>query len=150
HYYTHHPYGVFLTSALSYLFLGHSWAAVRFPAAAMSALTAPLLYLLGRALWGEIAGAACVLVFASLPVDLAYASYQNLEVVTIFFGALFSLGAVRTFQTWRPRWIAISTVGALGTCHGDWIGMVLVGAIGIAAFVRAYAVPSGWVGRIDA
>lgn len=148
-YYTHHPYGVFVTSALAYKLLGHGWATVRFPAALMSALTAPLVYLLGRASWGPIAGAVATVLFVVIPIDLAYASFQNLEVITIFFGMLFCWGTLRLWQTWQARWLVPATLGALGACQGDWIGMVLVGVVGVFAFTRAYVLPPRLYPRVD-
>jgi hypothetical protein len=147
-YYTHHPYGSFLTSAIAHALFGRGWFTVRLPAVVMSILTPPLLFLTGRRLWGPVGGAAAAAAFVVIPVDLAFATFHNLEVVTIFFGALFSWGTIGLFQTFRSRWLIPSTVGALGACHGDWVGLMLVGVVGIFAFFRAYVLPPRAFGRI--
>lgn len=148
-YYTHHPYGSFFAGALGYLFAGHGWAATRLPAAALSALTPWLLFAFARALWGPLAAAVTTVVFVTVPINLAYASYLNLEVPLLCSGALFSWATTRFFQTYRARYIAPSALGALLLCQSDWIGTVLVGGVGASAFVRAYVLPSSWSSRID-
>ena len=147
--YTHHPYGVFLTSALAYEVFGHGWWTVRLPAALMSALSAPLMFVLARALWGVVPAAVATVAFVVIPIDLAYATFQNLEVVTIFFSLLFSWGTVRLWQSWQTAYLVPSAVGALGACQGDWVGLVLVGVVGVFAFVRAYVLPRRLFDRVD-
>ncbi|MCC6645339.1 MAG: glycosyltransferase family 39 protein [Polyangiaceae bacterium] len=147
--YTHHPYGTFFAGAVGYLVAGHGWVATKLPAAALSAATPWLLFAFARALWGPLAGAVTAVVFVTVPINLAFASYLNLEVPLLFSGALFSWAATRFFQTHRTRFILASAVGAWLTCQADWIGMVLVGGVGASAFLRAYALPERWSLRID-
>lgn len=147
--YMHHPYGVFLASALTYKLFGHGWWTVRLAAGLLSVLTPPLMFVLARALWGAVPAAVATVAFVVIPVDLAYATFNNLEVITIFFELLFSWGTVRLWQTWRPRYLWPAVLGAIGACHGDWVGIVLVGVVGVFAFVRAYGLPRRWFGRID-
>ncbi len=148
-FYTHHPYGTFFAGAVGFLVAGHGWAATRLPAAALSALTPWLLFAFTRALWGPVAGAVATVVWVTVPINLAYASYLNLEVPLLWSGALFSWATTRFFQTHRARYIAPSALGALLACQSDWIGMVLVGGVGASAFVRAYVLPERWSTRID-
>lgn len=148
-YYTHHPYGTFFAGAVGYLVAGHGFVATKLPAAAMSALTPWLVFLFARALWGSVAAAVTTVVFVTVPINLAYANYLNLEVPLLCSGALFSWATARFFQTYRARWIAPSALGALLLCQSDWIGMVLVGGVGASAFVRAYVLPEAWSARID-
>jgi hypothetical protein len=147
--YMHHPYGVFVLEALAHAITGHRWATVRLPAAVMSSLTTPLVYLLSRALWGPWPAALAALAFAVLPMDLAFASFHNLEGTVLFFGMLFSWATVRLWQTWRPRYLLPAVIGALGACQGDWVGLVLVGTTGLFAFLRAYVLPGRWYGGIN-
>ncbi len=148
-YYCHHPYGVPILAALAHAVLGHHWFTTRAPAVVCSALSVPLLYALGRALWGIIPAAIAVLTFVFIPVDLAFANYTNLEVPTIFFGLLFSWATVRLWQTWRTRYLALAGLAALGLCQCDWVGLVLAGVVGAFGFLRAYVFPRRWYGRID-
>ncbi len=147
-YYCHHPYGLFLLSALSSLVFGHHWLTVRMPAILCSVLSAPLMYALARAMWGVLPGAFATVVFVFVPIDLAFSSFSNLEVPTIFFGLLFSWGTVRFWQTWQSRWVAVAAIGALGVTQVDWIGLALVGFVGVFAFLRAYVMPRRWYGHI--
>jgi len=148
-YNVHHPYGMYLTQALSHALVGHGWVAVRLPGVVLSALTPPLVYLTARALWGALPGAVATLAFALTPIDLAFASFSSLEVHTIFFGLIFSWATLRLWSTWRTRYVWLAALGALGACQSDWIGMVLVGATLLFAFARAYVLPEAWFGRID-
>jgi hypothetical protein len=115
----------------------------------LGSLTTPLVYLLSRALWGPLPGAAAAVAFAVLPMTLAFSSFHNLEGTVIFFGLLFSWATVRLWQTWRPRYLLPAALGALGACQGDWVGLVLVGVTGSLAFLRAYALPERWYGGIN-
>lgn len=139
--YTHHPYGVFVLSALAHAVVGHGWVATKLPAVLLSIASPPLLWLLARALYGELAAAVATAVFVVVPVNLAYATFHNLEVPLIAAGLLFAWCTVRFFQTDERRFAIGSVLGALFTCHVDWIGMVLVGGVGTLAFVRVYVLP---------
>lgn len=147
-YYCHHPYGSFLLAALSTVLFGHHWLTVRMPAVLCSLASAPLVYALGRAMWGVLPAAFATVLFVVIPIDLAFSSFTNLEVPTIFFGLLFSWGTVRLWQTWRARWIAVAAIGALGVTQVDWIGLVLTGVVVSFGFIRAYVLPRRWYGRI--
>lgn len=147
--YAHHPWGLTLISALVFKLIGHGWVATRLPAALLSALTPPLLYRVGRALFGVLPAAVGSIVFCLVPIDLAFSNFWNLEVPTIFFGLVFTLGTVRFWQTWKaaPMWLSVA--GALLVTHVDWDGAVLVGAAVGFSFVRAYVLPRRWFGRLD-
>ncbi|MFO0659611.1 MAG: glycosyltransferase family 39 protein [Polyangiaceae bacterium] len=136
--YCHHPYGVFIAEAISHAIFGHGWASVKLPALVMSALTPWLLYRFARSMWGAVAAAIATLTFTLIPIDLAFSSFSSLEVMVIFFGLLFSWATARLWQTWRAIYLLPATIGALGACHSDWVGLVLVGTVGIMSFVRVY------------
>jgi hypothetical protein len=148
-YYTHHPYGVFLSHALAHAIFGHGWATTRLPAVVCSALSVLLLHRLARALWGPVPAAVAVAAFSLLPINLAFSSFASLEVEVIFAGLLFSWATARFFQTWGSRYVVLSALGALGACQADWAGLVLVGTTGLFAFARAYVLPRRWLGRVD-
>jgi hypothetical protein len=147
-YYAHHPWGMTYVSAALYQVVGHQWLATRLPAVVFSAFTPPLLYLVARALWGILPAAIASIMFVLVPIDLAFCAFWNLEVPTIFFGLVFTLGTVRFFQTWKTRWMLLSVFGAFCVTHIDWVGAVLVGAVAAFAFVRAYVLPRRRYGRI--
>ncbi len=147
--YTHHPYGVFVLSALAHALVGHGWVATKLPAVVLSALSPPLLFLLARALYGELAGAIATAAFVVVPINLAYANFHSLEVPLIASGLFFGVATVRFFQTWARRYAVGSVLGALLLCHMDWIGMAVVGAVAAIAFVRAYVVPRRLRGPVD-
>ena len=65
--------------------------------------TTALLWRLGRALWGEIAGALTAVAFVALPITLGYANYHDLEQPVIFGCVLATWGYVRLLQSWRLR-----------------------------------------------
>jgi hypothetical protein len=148
-FYCHHPYGSIFLAALSSAVFGHHWFSIRMPAILCSALSAPLMYALGRSMWGILPAAIATITFVFLPIDLAFSSFTNLEVPMIFFGLLFSWGTVRLWQTWRMRWVVVATIGAFGAAQCDWVGLVLSGIVVMFAFTRAYILPRRWYGRIN-
>jgi Dolichyl-phosphate-mannose-protein mannosyltransferase len=147
--YAHHPWGLTMISALVFKLVGHSWVATRLPAVLLSAATPPLLYRVARALFGVVPSAVASIVFVLVPIDMAFSAFWNLEVPTIFFGLVFTLGTIRFWQTWKAWPMALSVAGALLVTHIDWDGAVLVAAFVGFAFVRAYVVPRRWFGRLD-
>ena len=148
-YYCHHPYGIYIMAAFARLVFGHHWFTVRMPAVLCSIFSAPLVYLLGRAMWGIIPAAFATILFVVMPIDLAFSSFTNLEVPGIFFGLLFSWGTVRLWQTWRRRWIAVAAAGALGVAQADWVGLVFLAVIVGFSFMRVYVFPQRWYGRVN-
>jgi hypothetical protein len=128
-YYCHHPYAIFLMEAAARLAFGHHDWVVRVPAIACSAATPFVVFRLGEALWGPLEGLVAAVGFVVVPVDLAFASFSSLEVPTILFGLVFCLGTVRAWQRGERGDIVLAALGALGACHSDWIGAVLVGLV---------------------
>ena len=150
YYYTHHPYGLVVTSAFFDAIFGHQWLTTRLPAAIFSILSPVLVYRIGRTIWpGVVPAAVATVAFVSVPIDLAYCNTFNLEVPTIFSGLLFTWGTVRHWKTWKRRYLLAATVGALGAAQFDWVGSVIVGSVVGFAFVRAYVLPRRWFGRLN-
>jgi succinate dehydrogenase/fumarate reductase cytochrome b subunit len=128
-YYARHPYAIYVLEAIARVPFGHHPWVLRLPALACSAATPLVMHRLSRALWGPIAGAVAAVAFVIVPVDLAFSIFSSLEVPTILFGLLFCLGTVRLWETGRREDLWMAGAGALGACHSDWIGFVLVGLV---------------------
>ncbi len=146
--YAHHPWGLTIISALLYKIVGHGWLATRLPAVLVSAMTPPLLYRVARTLFGVVPSSVASVVFVLVPIDLAFSNFWNLEVPTIFFGLVFTLGTIRFWQTWKARPMWLSVAGALLVTQIDWDGAVLVASFVVFSFARAYVLPRRWFGRI--
>lgn len=127
--YCHHPWGIFRTTAVFYEIFGRHAFVCRLPAALLSIATPPLLFALGRDLYRPIAGAAAAAAFVVLPISLAFADFNALEVPVIAYGSLFLWSWLRARRTLHTRWF-ISMVGS-GTLamNSDWPGFLLVLAI---------------------
>jgi 4-amino-4-deoxy-L-arabinose transferase-like glycosyltransferase len=149
-YYCRHPYAIYVMEAIARAVFGHRSWALRVPAVVCSAVTPFVLFRLGKALWGPVAAAVATVTFAVVPVDLAFAMFSSLEVPTILFGLLFCLGTVRVWQGGGRRDVVLSALGALGACHSDWPGVMLVGIVAACGAARAYALPPAWRGPADA
>jgi hypothetical protein len=148
-YYCRHPYAIYAMEALGRLLFGHHPWVVRLPAVLCSAATPVVLHRLGRELWGPVPAAVATVGFVVVPIDLAFACFSSLEVPTILFGLVFCLGTTRVWQSGRWRDAAIAAAGALGACHSDWIGALLVGSIATLAIARGHVGPRSWRVGVD-
>lgn len=137
-YYCHHPFGIFWTTALLMKVFGRHDFVCRLAPALLSAATPPLLYALGRAIWRPAAGAAAAAAFVVLPISLAFANFNALEVPVTAWSVLALWGYVRLEQTGRLHWVWVSLFGALAAMHADWPAFVLVGELLALGFVRAF------------
>ncbi|UQA58946.1 ArnT family glycosyltransferase [Polyangium aurulentum] len=148
-YYCHHPWGIFwVTTAFMKIFGRHDFVC-RLPAIVLSAATPPLLAALGRALFRPAAGAAAAAAFAVLPITLAFANFNALEVPLIAWTLLALWGWVRLEQTWRRRYLGVSLLGLLMALHADWPAFVLAGEVLFFALVRGYLGGRRFFGPID-
>ena len=141
-YYCHHPWGIFWATATLMRILGRHDYLCRLAPLLLSAATPPLLYALGRSVWRPIAGAVAALSFVVLPITLAFASFNALEVPVIAWSLLGLWGFVRMTQTGRRRHLAAALVGTLFSLHGDWPAFVLAGALLGFGALRAYLIPA--------
>jgi 4-amino-4-deoxy-L-arabinose transferase-like glycosyltransferase len=140
-YYCHHPWGIFwTTAALMEVFGRHDFICKLAPVL-LSVITPPTLYALGRAIWRPAAGAAAAASFVVLPICLAFANFNALEVPVMAWSLLGSLGLVRLTQTGRRRWIALAVVGLLLALHADWPAYVFVGTVLGFGLLRAVLAP---------
>jgi YD repeat-containing protein len=140
-YYCHHPWGTFwATAALMKIFGRHDFVC-RLAPVLLSAATPPLLFATGRAIWRPAAGAAAAAAFVVLPIALAFANFNALEVPVMTWTLLGVWGFVRMTQTGRRRYVAASVAGLILSLHMDWPAFVGVGALLGFAFLRAFVVP---------
>ena len=139
-YYCHHPWGIFWTTTLLMKLLGRHDVVCRLAPVLLSAATPPLLSALGRAIWRPAAGAAAAAAFVVLPITLAFAGFNALEVPVIAWSLLGLWGLVRLTQTGRARHLAAALIGALLALHADWPGFMLAGAMLGFGLLRGYVV----------
>jgi hypothetical protein len=148
-YYCHHPWGIYWTTAVLVKLFGHHDLVCRLAPVLLSAATPPLLYGIGRALWGPIAGALSAASFVVLPIALAFADFNAFEVPTIFGVLLCTWGYVRLSQTWKRRFLVASLIGAFWAVNSDWPGFMFL------AVVLAFMLPRGlllrrfWYAPVD-
>jgi hypothetical protein len=148
-YYCHHPWGTFwVTAAFMKIFGRHDFVC-RLPAILLSVATPPLLAAIGRAIWRPAAGAAAAAGFVVLPITLAFANFNALEVPLMAWTLLSLWGWVRLEQTWRRRYLAVSLLGLLMALHADWPAFVLAGEVLFFGLVRGYLGGRRFFGPID-
>lgn len=148
-YYCHHPWGIFWTTVPFVKLFGHHDFVCRMPPLLLSAITPPLLYAIGRAVWRPAAGAAAAAAFVVLPITLAFASFNALEVPVMAWGLLATWGFVRLTQTSRRRFLAVSVLGAVLAMNADWPAFVLVGTLLGFGLFRGLVLGPRWFGRVD-
>ncbi|HVY49379.1 MAG TPA: glycosyltransferase family 39 protein, partial [Minicystis sp.] len=136
-YYCHHPWGIFWTTAVLMKLFGRHDFVCRLAPVLLSVATPPLLYDLGRSIWRPAAGAAAAAGFVVLPIALAFANFNALEVPVIAYSLLFLWGYVRLTQTGRRRHLAVSLVGLFLALNADWPAFVLAGEVVAFATARS-------------
>lgn len=137
-YYCHHPWGIFWTTAAFMKILGRHDFVCRLPAVLLSIATPPLLFGIGRRVWRPAAGAAAAMGFVVLPIALAFAHFNSLEVAVIAWSLLGLYGLVRMTETWQRRWLAVSIAGMTLALHADWAAFPLAGALLAFGLLRAF------------
>ncbi|WP_437996778.1 glycosyltransferase family 39 protein [Sorangium sp. So ce185] len=147
-YYCHHPWGIFWTTAAFMKVLGRHDVVCRLPAVLLSAATPPLLYAIGRSVYRPAAGAAAAAAFVVLPITLAFASLNALEVPVMAWTLLGLFGYVRLTQTARRRYLAVSALGLTLGMHADWPAFVLTAGLLAFGALRAYLLPKRVFGPI--
>ncbi|MGH7272051.1 MAG: ArnT family glycosyltransferase, partial [Polyangiaceae bacterium] len=83
-YYAHHPWGSFWVIAAFMRVFGRHTFVPRLAPILMSVATPPLLYGIGRSLWGPVPGALAALAYVVLPLTLAFGNFPGFEVPLIF------------------------------------------------------------------
>ncbi|HLK41626.1 MAG TPA: glycosyltransferase family 39 protein [Polyangiaceae bacterium] len=148
-YYVHHPWGMFWTIAALMDVLGRHSYVPRLAAIALSAACPPMLYGIGRALWGPVPGALAALAYVVLPITLAFGNFPGFEVPVVFGCLLTTWGYVRFAHRWRLRWMAVALLGVLWSAHADWEAYVFLAFILGAQLAMVYLLPPQVFGRID-
>ncbi|MBN1607248.1 MAG: glycosyltransferase family 39 protein [Polyangiaceae bacterium] len=147
--YAHHPWGVFWAVTAAVKLLGRHAYAIRLVPIVMASASALLLYGIGRALYGAVAGALCALGYAAVPLVLAYASFPGFELPTLFGCLVATWGYVNMIRTWQRRWVVVSVLGLLWACQADWIGIVFAGTVLVCVFAGHLLAPARWFGTVD-
>lgn len=146
-YYANHPWGSFWLQALMLAVFGRHEATFRLLPVLMTAVTPWLLYRLGRALYGPVAGGLAALGYAVMPIVLGFANFPGFEIPVVFGCVLTAWTTVRLLQTGRRRWLVFSTLALLWGYHSDWpyyiFALVLFGWLVLAhlALPRAWFAP---------
>ncbi len=147
-FYCHHPWGIFWVTAFFMKIFGRHEVICRLPAILLSAATPPLLYAIGRSIWRPASGAAAALGFVVLPITLAFANFNVLEVPLMTWSLVAIWGYVRLSQTNRRRYLVASAVGLVMALHTDWPAYVLAGLFLGFWLARGYAGGRGFFGPI--
>src|SRR6185503_3842483 len=84
------------------------------------------------------AGAAAAASFVVLPIALAFANLNALEVPVIAWTLLGLYGYVRLTQTGSRRHLAAALVGTVFALHCDWPAFILIGALLAFGLVRGF------------
>jgi hypothetical protein len=131
-YYAHHPWGSFWTITAFASVLGRHAFVPRLVAVLTSAAVPPLLYGIGRALFGPIPGALAALAYTTLPMTLAFGNFPGFEVPLCTACLLTTWGYLRFAQTRKALWAGVSLLGVAWSVHCDWEANVFLGvAVGI-------------------
>jgi hypothetical protein len=132
-YYMHHPLGMFwMIDVLGKVFGLHDWV-LRLPPLLYVTGTTVLLFKLGRALWGPVAGGITALAYVALPITLGYANYHDLEQPVIFGIVLASF-----VRTWRESYAVASVLGLFFALNNDWPGYLWGAPFLAGLFVYGY------------
>lgn len=146
-FYVHHPWGMFWAIAAIAEVLGRGAWVPRVAGVLCSIATPPLLYGIGRALWGPIPGALSALAYVVLPIALAFGNMPGFEVPVVFSCLLATWGYLRFAQRWRRRWMIVSLVGIVAAANSDWEADVFIGVVLASLAVGALLLPR-WFGRV--
>lgn len=140
-YYVHHPWGMFWAIAAFAEVLGRGTWVPRLVGVLLSIATPPLLYGIGRALWGPVSGAISALAYVVLPIALAFGDLPGFEVPVIFSCLLATWGYLRFAQRWQRRWMLVSLAGILAAANSDWQCVVFIGAVLVSLAAAAMILP---------
>jgi hypothetical protein len=100
-YYVHHPWGTYwVIGALAKVFGRHAFVP-RLEPVLMCVACPPLLYGIGRALWGPVPGALAALAYSVLPIVLAFGNFPGFE-GPLIFGCLLTTWGYLRFRASTP------------------------------------------------
>ena len=148
-YYVHHPWGTYWVITLLMKAFGRHAFVPRLEPILMSIATPPLLFGIGRALWGPIPGALSAVAYVVLPIALAFGNFPGFEVPLVFGCLLTAWGYLRFQERWQRRWMAVSLAGVLWSVNTDWEACLFLAAVLGTLLIAGYFMPS-WFGRVSA
>lgn len=147
-YYAHHPWGTFWLIAAFTEVLGRHAYVPRLVTILMSAAVPPMIYGVGRRLWGPVPGALSALAYVVLPITLAFGNLSGFEAPLIFATMLTAWGFVRFVDGWRWRWMLVSLLGVLWGVNVDWEYCIFIGVLVAAFAIAAFFLPPRVFGRL--
>jgi hypothetical protein len=140
-YYVHHPLASFWTIRVATAFLGAKPWVTRVPSILMTLAVPPMLFGIGRRMWGLWPGVLCAAGYVALPITLAFGDFPGFEVPLIFGIVLTTWAYVRMSESWNVRarrWGALSLLGVAYAINVDWEALpfllVVLGALAAAAW----------------
>lgn len=146
-FYSHHPYGTYwLVTALSFVLGRHAYV-VRLAPVLLSVACPPMLYGIGRRLWGVPYGALCAAGYVVLPMTLAFGDFPGFEPPTVFAVLLTTWGYLRFVEGWKRRWMLVSLLGVLCGANVDWNYVLYLGVVLGVLVTAAYFLPPRIYGR---
>ncbi len=154
-YYAHHPWGTFWIITAFAAALGRHAYVPRLVSVLMSTATPPLLYGIGRGLWGPVPGALCALAYATLPITLAFGNFPGFEVPLVFCCLLTTWGYAKSTAKGAPRarasawWRAVSLGGVLCSVNVDWEANVFLAVVLVALTAAMFFGPRRWFDATD-
>ena len=148
-YYVHHPWGTYwVIGVLTKLFGRHTFVP-RLEPVLMCIACPPLLYGIGRTLWGPVPGALAACAYAVLPIVLAFGNFPGFEGPLVFGCLVATWGYVRMQERWKRRWMFVSLAGMLWSINADWEAGVFAGTVLGTLLVTSYFMPR-WFGAVNA
>jgi hypothetical protein len=148
-YYVNHPWGTYWVIGLLMKVFGRHTFVPRLEPILMSVAIPPVLYGIGRALWGAVPGALAALAYVVLPMTLAFGNFPGFEIPLVFGCLLATWGYLRFQERWKTRWMLVSLAGVLWSINCDWEAGVFLGIVLGSLLVTGLFLPR-WFGQVDA
>ena len=125
--YANHPWGTFWYVAGFAAVFGRHAFVPRLAAVVVNSAAPPLLYGIGRVLWGPMPGALAALAYVTLPMTLAFGAFPGFEGPLITACLLTTWAYLRFAREKSWRWMAVSLLGVVLVANADWEGQIFVG-----------------------
>lgn len=143
--YANHPWGTFWYIASFVAMFGRHVFVPRLAAVVVNAAAPPLLYGIGRALWGPVPGALAALAYATLPITLAFGDFPGFEGPLVTACLLTTWAYLRFAREKSAKWMALSLLGVVLVANADWEGQIFIGAVIVGLSTHAFfGRPRGW------
>ncbi|MDP9033949.1 MAG: glycosyltransferase family 39 protein [Myxococcota bacterium] len=153
-YYAHHPWGTFWIITAFTAALGRHAYVPRLVSVLMSTATPPLLYGVGRGLWGPVPGALSALAYVTLPITLSFGNFPGFEVPLVFACLLTTWGYLQSARrelTARRSgaWRAVSLAGVLMAVNVDWEANVFLALVLLVLTGGMFFGPPRWFDHVE-